>query len=155
MHLMYTIDYVVILKRNIVLTSRHRVRIQVRTKEVILHDPDVGVALSGFLKAHSIKNIVLGASSRGAIARYNKRFELMTSTQSLYIALSAFDTCRTYFGCRAFKNVDVPTSVGKLAPDFCSVHAVSKGKAQKIKSSSDTIAPATALPPHLSPGIHR
>ncbi|KAL8537783.1 hypothetical protein ACS0TY_012789 [Phlomoides rotata] len=90
----------------------------VRTKEVILHDIDIPIALSEFISANSIKNIVLGTSSRGAIAR-------------------------------AFKNADVATSVGKFAPDFCSVYAVSKGKAQKIKSSTDYI-PSIALSSDVS-----
>ena len=41
----------------------------VRTKEVILHDIDIPIALSEFISANSIKNIVLGTSSRSAIAR--------------------------------------------------------------------------------------
>ncbi|KAH6781276.1 hypothetical protein C2S51_006569, partial [Perilla frutescens var. frutescens] len=96
----------------------------VRTKEVVLHDLNVAVALSDFISAHSLKNIILGASSRSAITR-------------------------------AFKSEDVATSVGKLAPDICSVYTVSRGKANKIKSSSDPISPATALPPRVSPGLNR
>lgn len=96
----------------------------VRTKEVVLHDLDIAVALCDFISAHSLKNIILGASSRSAITR-------------------------------AFKNGDVATSVGKLAPDTCSVYSVSRGKANKIKSSSDPISPVTALPPHVSLGFHR
>ncbi|KAL1559153.1 U-box domain-containing protein 34-like [Salvia divinorum] len=82
----------------------------VRTKEVILRNQDIAAALSDFLSAHSIKNIVVGASSRGAIAR-------------------------------AFRNGDVATFVGKLAPHFCSVYSVSKAKVNRIKSPTDS-APA-------------
>ncbi|KAL1560988.1 putative inactive ATP-dependent zinc metalloprotease FTSHI 5, chloroplastic, variant 2 [Salvia divinorum] len=84
--------------------------VHVRTKEVILRNQDIAAALSDFLSAHSIKNIVVGASSRGAIAR-------------------------------AFRNGDVATFVGKLAPHFCSVYSVSKAKVNRIKSPTDP-APA-------------
>ncbi|KAM7483871.1 hypothetical protein LguiB_008454 [Lonicera macranthoides] len=36
----------------------------------------------------------------------------------------------------AFKNPDVPTSLGRFAPDFCSVYAISKGKVQNVRSAS-------------------
>ncbi|KAL2516372.1 Protein kinase protein with adenine nucleotide alpha hydrolase-like domain [Forsythia ovata] len=37
---------------------------------------------------------------------------------------------------RAFRNVDVPSSLGNSAPDTCSVYAISKGRVLKIKSVS-------------------
>ncbi|KAL3618218.1 hypothetical protein CASFOL_038539 [Castilleja foliolosa] len=40
---------------------------------------------------------------------------------------------------RAFRNADVPTSVGKLAPDFCTIYAISKGRTIKIKSASENV----------------
>lgn len=43
---------------------------------------------------------------------------------------------------RAFRNADVPSSVGKSAPDYCSVYVISKGgKALKIKSATELTAP--------------
>ncbi|KAK4413770.1 hypothetical protein Salat_2789800 [Sesamum alatum] len=45
---------------------------------------------------------------------------------------------------RAFKNTDIPTSVGRHAPDFCSVFCVSKGKAQKIKSAKEGVFSITS-----------
>lgn len=77
----------------------------IRAKEVILHDLDVASALCEYIRASSFTTIVLGASSRSALAR-------------------------------AFKNTDVPTTVGALAPNFCSVYVVSKGKTTKIKTAS-------------------
>ncbi|KAL7114029.1 hypothetical protein ACP275_04G095800 [Erythranthe tilingii] len=92
----------------------------IRTEEVILHDLDIAHALSEYISANSIKTIVLGASSRSAIAR-------------------------------AFRNADVPTSVGKYAPDSCSVYAVSKGKAIKIKSASEPVTPISVPDNPFSP----
>ncbi|KAL0429917.1 UNVERIFIED_CONTAM: U-box domain-containing protein 52 [Sesamum radiatum] len=88
----------------------------IRAKEVILHAVDVTTALCEFISAHCITTIVLGASSRGALAR-------------------------------AFKNTDVPTSVGRNAPDFCSVFCVSKGKVLKIKCAKEPLFPITPTSP--------
>ncbi|XP_075493091.1 U-box domain-containing protein 35-like isoform X1 [Primulina tabacum] len=51
---------------------------------------------------------------------------------------------------RAFRNTDVPSSIGKSAPDSCSVYTVSKGKVLKIKSGSEPSTPtsATSSMPH-------
>lgn len=51
---------------------------------------------------------------------------------------------------RAFRNADVPSSIGKTAPDSCSVYTVSKGKVLKIKSGSEPSTPtsATSSMPH-------
>lgn len=35
--------------------------------------------------------------------------------------------------CRAFKQADVPTTVSKHAPDFCSIYVVAKGKLASVK----------------------
>ncbi|GFY97175.1 protein kinase family protein [Actinidia rufa] len=45
---------------------------------------------------------------------------------------------------RAFRNVDVPTSLCKTAPDFCSVYVVAKGKVQITRSASQPSTPGTA-----------
>ncbi|XP_074268207.1 U-box domain-containing protein 35-like [Silene latifolia] len=37
---------------------------------------------------------------------------------------------------RRFKHIDVPTSLAKLAPYFCTVYAISKGKVQSVRASS-------------------
>ncbi|KAL0319408.1 UNVERIFIED_CONTAM: U-box domain-containing protein 52 [Sesamum angustifolium] len=85
----------------------------VRAKEVMLHGHDVANKLSEYIGINSITSIVLGASSRGALAR-------------------------------AFKFTDVPSSVVKHAPDSCTVYAVSKGKVQKLKSSTKPETPSSA-----------
>ncbi|PSS18080.1 Serine/threonine-protein kinase [Actinidia chinensis var. chinensis] len=45
---------------------------------------------------------------------------------------------------RAFRNVDVPTSLCKTAPDFCSVYVVAKGKVQITRSASQPSTPGSA-----------
>ncbi|XP_042052400.1 U-box domain-containing protein 35-like isoform X1 [Salvia splendens] len=82
----------------------------IRVKEVILQGNDVSTTLAEFARRNTMMNLVLGASSRGAIAR-------------------------------AFKNPDVPSSLMKMAPDFCSVYSVSKTKAQKLKTANDNGTP--------------
>lgn len=44
---------------------------------------------------------------------------------------------------RAFKNADVPSSLGRSAPDFCSVYAVSKGKVMNIRTASRPPTPSS------------
>ncbi|KAL0415075.1 UNVERIFIED_CONTAM: U-box domain-containing protein 52 [Sesamum latifolium] len=85
----------------------------VRAKEVMLHGHDVANKLCQYIGVNSITSIVLGAASRGALAR-------------------------------AFKFADVPSSVAKHAPDYCTVYAVSKGKVQKLKSSTKPETPSSA-----------
>ncbi|PIN14646.1 Serine/threonine protein kinase [Handroanthus impetiginosus] len=89
-------------------------------------------ALCEYVRANSIKTLVLGASARNAISR-------------------------------AFRNTsaDVPTSVGKSEPDYCSVYAISRGKTTKIKSAVEfSTAPSisnTTLPLDIqetSPKFH-
>ncbi|KAL1551683.1 U-box domain-containing protein 35-like isoform X2 [Salvia divinorum] len=84
----------------------------IRVKEVVLQGNDVATTLAEYASRNSIVNVVVGASSRGAIAR-------------------------------AFKNPDVPSSLMKIAPDFCSVYSVSKTKAQKLKTANDTGTPSS------------
>ncbi|KAL3632942.1 hypothetical protein CASFOL_025926 [Castilleja foliolosa] len=45
---------------------------------------------------------------------------------------------------RAFKNTDIPTSMGKYAPDSCSVYVVSKTKVVKLKSTSQPDTPSSS-----------
>ncbi|XP_020548150.1 uncharacterized protein LOC105157847 [Sesamum indicum] len=85
----------------------------VRAKEVMLHGHDVANKLCEYIGINAVTSIVLGASSRGALAR-------------------------------AFKFTDVPSSVVKHAPDSCTVYAVSKGKVQKLKSSTKPETPSSA-----------
>uniref|UniRef100_A0A5B7BV82 RING-type E3 ubiquitin transferase n=1 Tax=Davidia involucrata TaxID=16924 RepID=A0A5B7BV82_DAVIN len=45
---------------------------------------------------------------------------------------------------RAFRNADVPTSLSKTAPDFCSVYVISKSKVQNVRSASRPPTPSSA-----------
>ncbi|KAL8126065.1 hypothetical protein AgCh_013377 [Apium graveolens] len=45
---------------------------------------------------------------------------------------------------RAFRNPDVPTNLSKTAPDFCTMHAISKGKVQIVKTASRSVTPASS-----------
>ncbi|KAL6996297.1 hypothetical protein U1Q18_006430 [Sarracenia purpurea var. burkii] len=45
---------------------------------------------------------------------------------------------------RAFRNADVPTSLCKTAPDFCSVYVVLKGKVQTARPASQPCTPGSA-----------
>lgn len=50
-------------------------------------------------------------------------------------------------GClRKFKGPDVPTSVIKTAPEFCSVYVISKGKIISARAALRPVA-NTAMPP--------
>ncbi|KAA8540268.1 hypothetical protein F0562_024169 [Nyssa sinensis] len=44
---------------------------------------------------------------------------------------------------RAFRHADVPTSLSKTAPDFCSVYVVSKGKVRNVRSASRPPTPSS------------
>ncbi|KAF9616982.1 hypothetical protein IFM89_033052 [Coptis chinensis] len=95
----------------------------VRTKEVILDDGDIPEAIIAYINQYCINNIVVGASTRGFLAR-------------------------------KLKNADVPSSLVKSAPDFCSVYVIAKGRAVTIKSASRT-PPVTATPPRQSSPVAR
>ncbi|KAL6888233.1 hypothetical protein ACP4OV_009259 [Aristida adscensionis] len=47
---------------------------------------------------------------------------------------------------RRFRNPDVPTCLMKMAPDYCTVHVIHKGKAIQVKAAKAP-APFTTLPP--------
>ncbi|KQJ94036.1 hypothetical protein BRADI_3g08127v3 [Brachypodium distachyon] len=47
---------------------------------------------------------------------------------------------------RRFRNPDVPTCLMKMAPDYCTVHVIHKGKAIQVKAAKGP-APFTTLPP--------
>ncbi|KAJ8557745.1 hypothetical protein K7X08_004511 [Anisodus acutangulus] len=44
---------------------------------------------------------------------------------------------------RAFKNQDVPSSLSKSVPEFCSIYAISRGKVLKLKSPSQPATPSS------------
>ena len=50
---------------------------------------------------------------------------------------------------RRFKATDIPGSVAKGAPDFCSVYVISKGKIQSMRSASRPAPPSSPFRSHL------
>lgn len=44
---------------------------------------------------------------------------------------------------RRFKTTDVPSSVSKGAPDFCTVYVISKGKISSVRSATSAAAKAS------------
>ncbi|CAA7402953.1 unnamed protein product [Spirodela intermedia] len=51
---------------------------------------------------------------------------------------------------RKFRNPDVPTSLMKSAPDFCTVYVIAKGKTMTVRSAK-TQAPSAVAPPRHAP----
>ncbi|CAL9010635.1 unnamed protein product [Prunus brigantina] len=83
-------------------------------KEVILENADISKALINYVTAKSIEILVLGAPSRNA------------------------------FGFLRFKTRDIPSTVSKGAPDFCTVYVIGRGK---ITHSRPATGRLTAKPP--------
>lgn len=55
---------------------------------------------------------------------------------------------------RKFKEADVPTSLIKSVPDFCSVYVISKGKTQTVRAATQALKPKTdALSTRSSPNL--
>ncbi|KZV24893.1 U-box domain-containing protein 52-like [Dorcoceras hygrometricum] len=65
-------------------------------KEVVLHDKDIAGALTEYITANSIKTIVLGASTHGAISRAFRNTDVPSS-----IAKTAPDSCAVYTASKA------------------------------------------------------
>ncbi|GAB2223593.1 hypothetical protein Droror1_Dr00017734 [Drosera rotundifolia] len=93
-------------------------RKSIQLKEVILEDADVAKALVDYINSNCIANVVVGASSRNALLK-------------------------------TFKKFDVPSSMTKSAPDFCSVYVIAKGKVISVRSAQRPLA-NTAAPPKLT-----
>ncbi|VFQ79356.1 unnamed protein product [Cuscuta campestris] len=78
-------------------------------KEVVVEDTEVPKAIGEYINMNRISNLVIGASTRSAIAR-------------------------------KFWTHDVSTIVSKIAPDFCSVYVISKGKQQSVRPASRVLS---------------
>ncbi|KAM1493374.1 hypothetical protein FF1_025162 [Malus domestica] len=70
----------------------------IKSNEVIVEDTDIAKALINYVAANSIRVLVLGAPSK------------------------------TSFGFFRFKAKDIPSTVSKGAPDFCTLYVIGKGK---------------------------
>ncbi|KAK6273837.1 PREDICTED: U-box domain-containing protein 52 isoform X1 [Theobroma cacao] len=91
----------------------------IQMREVILEDTDISKALVDYISKNLINSMVLGAASRNAIS--------------------------SYLSYRKFKH-DVPTTLIKSAPEFCSVYVISKGKILTVRTAQRPVA-NTATPP--------
>ncbi|KAM1388329.1 hypothetical protein ACFX2I_016473 [Malus domestica] len=87
-----------------------------RVKEVILDDSDVAKALLEYVNCNYLNIIVVGASTRNALTRKFK------------------------------SGNDVPSSIVKLAPEFCSVYVIQKGKMLSTRTAKRPVV-NTAVPP--------
>lgn len=87
----------------------------VQLKEAVLEDYDAPKAILDYIHKNFINSIVVGASTRSALAR-------------------------------KFKGYDVPGSLMKSAPNFCSVYVISKGKILSARTALRPMA-NTATPP--------
>ncbi|MED6219706.1 hypothetical protein PIB30_038279 [Stylosanthes scabra] len=79
-------------------------RKNVHFKEILLEDTDISKALIESVTTYSIELLVLGAASRGGLAR--------------------------------FRMSDIPSTVSKAAPAFCTVYIISKGKISSVKTAT-------------------
>ncbi|MBA0868381.1 hypothetical protein Goshw_012627 [Gossypium schwendimanii] len=97
----------------------------IQAREVVLEDVDISKALIDYVSRNLINSIVLGAATRGAIS--------------------------SYLSYRKFKS-DIPTTLIKTAPDFCSVYVISKGKILTVRTAQRPVS-NTAAPPKAPVGM--
>ncbi|XP_065872010.1 U-box domain-containing protein 52-like [Euphorbia lathyris] len=81
-------------------------RKDIKCIEVQVEDVDIAKGIVEFVNKNSIENLVLGAASKGGIIP------------------------------RKFKGTDVPTTVVKTAPDFCTVYVINKTKVSSVKTAT-------------------
>ncbi|KAL5999154.1 hypothetical protein ACLOJK_040604 [Asimina triloba] len=112
----------------------------VQMREVVIDDVEIARALSEFITNNSVSNLVVGASNRNAITK-----------QVPHLSSSLLK----------FRNPDVPSTVTKIIPDFCTVYVISKGKAISVRSATRpapipqrTPQPNSGYPPHFPPNEH-
>ena len=113
--------------------------------EVILDGNDISKAIIDYATGNAITDIVVGASTRNTFIRYI----IITFSMVVqhYIPLiPILNTGMNFKPCRRFRNPDVPTCLIKMAPDYCTVHVIHKGKAIQVKAAKGP-APFTTLPP--------
>ncbi|KAJ9176000.1 hypothetical protein P3X46_014494 [Hevea brasiliensis] len=89
-------------------------RKDIRCNDVVVEDVDISKAIIDYAASHVIETLILGAPTRGGLL------------------------------VRKLKTTDIPITVSKAAPDFCTVYVISKGKVHSVRSAS---APPPAKPP--------
>ncbi|KAI3842585.1 hypothetical protein MKW92_035683 [Papaver armeniacum] len=88
----------------------------VQGKEVVLEDNDVCKAIIDYISVNCINNIVVGASTRSALARKFRN------------------------------NVEIPSAIVKSAPEFCNAYVISKGKVITSRAASRPASNTAAPP---------
>lgn len=81
-------------------------KVQAEIKVIV--DDDIPMAIVAYISNFNIRKIVMGSSSRSIFPR---------------------------LFCRTVMVPDVPASVAKIAPSFCTVYVISKGKLSSVKSA--------------------
>ena len=88
-----------------------------------------------------------------SVVFYHKGFRvnmMFFSSFMYFIIVPLISLCLLSFALnRKFRNYDVSTNILKLAPDFCSVYVISKGKVASVRSAQRPVV-NTAMPPKLS-----
>jgi hypothetical protein len=115
-------------------------------KEVILDGSDVSKAITEYATSHAITDIVVGASTRNTFIRYIYVLIIFHGCTSLHHLDAYTENSINFMPCRRFRNPDVPTCLMKMAPDYCTIHVIHKGKAIQVKAAK-VPAPFTTLPP--------
>ncbi|WCJ20046.1 protein kinase family protein [Euphorbia peplus] len=81
-------------------------RKDIKCVEVLVEDVDIAKGIADFANTNVIENLVLGAASKGGLLP------------------------------RKFKATDVPSTVMKIAPDFCTVYVINKTKVSSVKTAT-------------------
>ncbi|XP_074577546.1 U-box domain-containing protein 51-like [Curcuma longa] len=87
-------------------------RKDIKVMEVVLEDIDICKAIVNYINVCSIQNIVLGASTRSSLI---KKFRS--------------------------NSTDLATNITKLAPDFCAVYVIQKGRPATIRKAKSPPPP--------------
>ncbi|XP_068331509.1 U-box domain-containing protein 35-like [Pyrus communis] len=91
-----------------------------KCNEVIIEDKNIAKALVNYVVNNSIDILVLGAPSRSGLLRYRSRHR--------------------------FKTTDVPNTVSKEAPSFCTVYVIGKGKISYMRAATTSLSQKAYLP---------
>lgn len=100
----------------------------------MLDDTDVARAVIEYVARTGVEVLIVGASSRGGLLRYDSLHCFIGICRYVCYELD-LEVC-IFLHCR-FKAKDIPGSMLKGAPDFCTVHIISKtGKISSTRAAS-------------------
>ncbi|KAL9391375.1 hypothetical protein Peur_015295 [Populus x canadensis] len=115
-------------------------RKDVHCLDVALESTDIAKAITEYVSHAAIETVVLGTPSRSGFMRKN-RLLFPTKETQFYLKCTPFGiVVRAHLIpmvllYRKFK-ADVPSTVSRGAPDFCTVYVVSKGKVSTVRNAS-------------------